>query len=171
MPDADFILALRALCEGGVDFILVGGLAAVVNGAPVVTFDVDVVHSRDAANIARVLPVLEALDAIFRIQPHRRLRPTASHLASPGHLNLVTRLGALDLLGTIGRDLSYQDLLPHSVEMDVAEGLRIRVLDLETLIAIKEELTGEKDRAMLPILRRTLEEKNKKDAGLKPRAG
>jgi hypothetical protein len=43
--------------------------------------------------------------------------------------------------------------------MDIGEGIRIRVLDLETLIAVKEELGGEKDRAVLPTLRRTLEEK------------
>ena len=46
--------------------------------------------------------------------------------------------------------------------MDLGEGVRIRVLNLEKLIAIKEELGGEKDRAQLPILRRTLEEKRKK---------
>jgi hypothetical protein len=67
----------------------------------------------------------------------------------------------VDLLGTIGRDLGYSDLVPHSPKLDISEGLRIRVLDLETLIAIKEELGGEKDRAVLPILRRTLEEKRK----------
>jgi predicted nucleotidyltransferase len=150
---------LRALHDAGVGFILVGGLAAVLNGAPVNTFDVDIVHSRDTANVARILPVLEALDAIFRMQPERRLRPNASHLASAGHLNLITRYGPLDLLGTIGNNLSYEDLVPRSVELDVAEGLRIRVLDLETLIAVKEELRGEKDLAVLPILRRTLEEK------------
>ena len=152
---------LRALHDAGVGFILVGGLAAVLNGAPVNTFDVDVVHSRDAANVARILPVLEALDAIFRMQPERRLRPNASHVASAGHLNLITRYGPLDLLGTIGNNLTYEDLVPRSVELDVAEGLRIRVLDLETLIAIKEELGGEKDLAVLPTLRRTLEEKRK----------
>jgi hypothetical protein len=153
---------LRALHDGCIEFILVGGLAAVLNGAPVNTFDVDVVHSRDAANIDRILPVLESLDAVFRIQPERRLRPNASHLASTGHLNLITRYGPLDLLGTIGRDLGYQELIPHSVEFDISEGLHIRVLDLETLIAIKEELAGDKDRAVLPILRRTLEEKRKR---------
>jgi len=42
--------------------------------------------------------------------------------------------------------------------MDVGEGVLVKVLDLETLIAIKEELGGEKDRAVLPVLRRTLEE-------------
>ena len=162
MPERKLIATLRALQDGGVEFILVGGLAAVLNGAPVDTFDIDVVHSREAANVDRILPVLEALDAIFRMQPERRLKPNASHLASPGHLNLMTRYGPLDLLGTIGRDLGYQDLISHSIELAISEGLRIRVLDLETLIALKEELGGEKDRAMLPILRRTLEEMRKR---------
>ena len=161
MPELKFTATLRALHDGGVEFILVGGLAAAVNGAPVSTFDIDVVHSRDSANVARILSVLEALDAVFRIQPERRLRPNASHLASTGHLNLITRHGPLDLLGTIGRDLGYQELIPRSAELDIADGLHVRVLDLETLIAIKEQLGGEKDRAMLPILRRTLEEKRK----------
>lgn len=161
MPEHKLIATLRALHDGGVEFILVGGLAAVLNGAPVDTFDIDVVHSRDPANIDRLRPVLEGLDAVFRIQPERRLKPNASHLASGGHLNLITRYGPLDILGTIGRDLSYGDLLPHSVELDIGDGLRVQVLDLETIIAIKEELDGEKDRAVLPILRRTLDEKRK----------
>ena len=38
-------------------------------------------------------------------------------------------------------------------------GIRVRVLNLETIVALKEELTGEKDRAVLPVLRRTLQEK------------
>jgi hypothetical protein len=162
MPEGKLIATLRALHDGGVDFILVGGLAAVLNGAPVDTFDTDVVHSRDVSNIERLLPVLESLDAVFRIQPERRLRPNASHLASAGHLNLITRYGPLDLLGTIGRNLGYEDLMAHSAEMDIGEKLRIRVLDLETIIGIKEELGGEKDRAVLPILRRTLDEKRKR---------
>jgi hypothetical protein len=160
MPEGKLVATLRALRDGGVEFIVVDSLAEALHGAPIGTYDIDVVHSREPANTARILPVLEALDAVFRMQPERRLRPNASHLASTGHLNLITRYGPLDLLGTIGRDLGYQDLVPHSVELDISEGLRIRVLDLETLIAIKE-LGGEKDRAVLPILRRTLEEKRK----------
>lgn len=128
------------------------------------TFDVDVVHLRDQDNVARLLPVLESLDAVFRIQPERRLRATAAHLGGPGHLNLTTRYGPLDVLGTIGRDLGFEDLLPHSSKMEIGGGISIRVLNLETLIAIKEELAGEKDRAMLPVLRRTLAEKNARGA-------
>jgi hypothetical protein len=162
MPEGKLVATVRALHAGGVEFILVGGLAAVLHGAPIDTFDIDVVHSRDTANVARLLSVLEDLAAVFRIQPERRLKPNASHLASAGHVNLITRYGPLDLLGTIGRALGYQELIPHSIELDIGEHLRIRVLDLETLIAIKEELAGEKDRAVLPILRRTLEEKRKR---------
>jgi predicted nucleotidyltransferase len=161
MPSGRLAATLRALREGGVEFILVGGMSAVLNGADVHTYDVDIVHSRDPENIARILPVLESLDAVFRIQRERRLKPTATHLTGTGHLNLITRYGPLDLLGTIGRDLGYEELLPHSSEMDIGGGVRIRVLNLEKLIEIKEELAGEKDRAMLPILRRTLEEKKK----------
>jgi len=162
MPQSDFFAVLGALHRAGVEFIVVGGLAAVLDGAPINTFDLDVVHSRNEENIRRLLVVLEQLDAVYRIQPDRRIRPSASHLGSAGHQNLITRHGPLDLLGTIGRNLCYDDLLPHSVEMDVGEGVLVKVLDLETLIAIKEELGGEKDRAVLPVLRRTLEEKRKR---------
>jgi len=148
----------RVLHAERVDFILVGGLSAALHGAPAQTVEVAIVHSREAANVQRLTKALESLDAIFRIQPERCIRPAPSHLAGAVHLNLLTKFGPLDLLGTIGRDLDYRALLPHSSEKIVAEGVTIRVLDLETLIAIKEELGGEKDRAMLPLLRRTLEE-------------
>jgi hypothetical protein len=42
MQDSDFLAALRALREGGVEFAVVGGIAAVLNGAPVNTFDLDI---------------------------------------------------------------------------------------------------------------------------------
>src|SRR6266478_3699191 len=104
MQERKLIAALRQLCESEVQFILVGGLAAVLNGAPIQTFDVDLVFSREPANIDRLLAVLRSLDAVFRMQPDRRLRPDRSHLAGGGHLNLLTSFGPLDLLGTIGEN-------------------------------------------------------------------
>ena len=161
MPDSDFLGALRALDEGGVEFAVVGGLAAVLNGAPVNTFDLDIVPARDEENVAKLLRVLGTIDAIYRMQPERRLKPDASHLSSAGHHNLITNCGPLDVLGTIGRGLGYEDLLPHTIEMETGGGVRVRVLNLETIIALKEELAGEKDLAVLPILRRTLEQKQR----------
>jgi hypothetical protein len=43
--------------------------------------------------------------------------------------------------------------------MDLGDNVRIRVLDLETVIAVKEEVGGEKDLATLAVLKRTLREK------------
>ena len=79
MPDSDFLAALHALHNGGVKFAVVGGLAAVLNGAPVNTFDLDIVPARDEENIAKLLRVLDSLDAIYRMQPERRLKPGSSH--------------------------------------------------------------------------------------------
>jgi hypothetical protein len=160
MIDLDFSAVLAALHDAKVEFLVVGGLAAVLNGAPVHTYDVDVVHRRTPENIDRLIPVLVELDAVYRIQPERRLRPAKSALLSSGHQNLITKYGPLDLLGSIGDDLGYQELLPHSREMLIRSDFSVRVLNLETLMEIKEQLNGEKDRAMLPILRRTLERRS-----------
>jgi hypothetical protein len=161
MPVSDFRALLRALTEGGVEFAIVGGLAAVLNGAPVNTFDLDIVPARSEENVAKLLRVLDSIDAVYRMQPDRRLKPNASHLSSPGHHNLITNCGPLDVLGTVGRGLGYEELLPHTMEMEIGNGQRVRVLDLATIIALKEELGGEKDLAVLPILRRTLEQKQR----------
>ena len=90
MVQDDFFAVLRTLYAARVDFILVGGLSAVLNGAPIQSYDVDVVYSRDAANVSLLLHELESLEAVFRIQPDRRLKPNESHLAGSGHLNLIT---------------------------------------------------------------------------------
>jgi hypothetical protein len=162
MRETRLLATLRTLSESKSRFLVVGGLAAVLNGAPIQTYDIDIVYSRSPENIERLLAVLASLDAVFRLQPERHLRPTASHLSGNGHLNLLTNGGPLDLLATIGRNLSYEQLLPHSAEMRIGEGIHVQVLDLETIIGLKEELGGDKDLAVLPILRQTLRESRKK---------
>jgi predicted nucleotidyltransferase len=161
MLEGKLIAPLRDLCRREVRFVVVGGLAAILHGVAVQTLDVDLVYSRKPENVHRLLDFLRDVDAIFRIQPERRLRPNESHLAGGGHLNLLTRYGPFDLLGTIGNHLGYADLLPHSNEMDIGEGIHIQVLDLETIIAIKEQLASEKDLAALPGLYQALRKEKK----------
>ena len=158
----NFVEPLRALSRHGVDFILVGGLAAAAQGAPIVTFDVDVVYSTEPSNLSRLKAALDDLDGHYRAQPERRLRPQLDHLAAGGYNLLMPSAGPLDLLGSIGNSRDYRELLPHAVTMDVGQGTIVQVLDLETVIAVKEEAAGDKDRAALPILRRTLEESRRK---------
>jgi hypothetical protein len=161
MPQGKLISALKDLCRREVRFVVAGDLALALNDVPAQTIETALVYSRDPENIQRLLDFLSEADAIFRIQPARRLRPNESHLAGGGHLNLLTRYGPVDLLGTIGNSLSYADLLPRSNEMDIGEGMRIRVLDLETIIAVKEQLASEMDLAALPLLYQALRQEKK----------
>jgi predicted nucleotidyltransferase len=83
-----------------------------------------------------------------------------SHLTSKGHQNLTTSCGPLDVLGTLGTGLTYDDLLPHTIEVEFGE-LRVRILGLAKIIELKEELRRDKDLAMLPTLRATLKEQQR----------
>jgi predicted nucleotidyltransferase len=165
LPTAKFGKLLQTLAAEGAEYIVVGGIAAALHGAPVTTFDLDVVHARTPENLDRLQAALRVLDAFYREQPERRLRPDVSHLSSPGHQLLMTRDGPLDLLGTIIGGRGYQELLPHTIELDIGNGVRVRVLDMATLIQLKEETGRDKDRAMLPVLRRTLEEQERRLKG------
>ena len=157
----DFLAILQTMAGRDVDYIVVGGVAAVLQGAPVATFDLDLVHSREPENLNRLLAALDFLEARYRTLGAETARPTYSHLVSPGHQLLMTRWGPLDLLGTIGEAQGYSELLDRTVTLGAGQDLSVQVLDLSTLIQLKEQLANDKDRAILPILRRTLEEKGK----------
>lgn len=157
MPRARFAEILRLLADNDVEFVVVGMTAGILHGAPVTTVDLDLVHQRSPGNVERLLRVLADLDATYRHDP-RGLRPGESHLTGPGHSLLKTRLGDLDCLGTIDQDRRYEDLLPLTVELEIGEGRKVRVLTLAALIEAKERSGRPKDLAALPVLRATLDE-------------
>lgn len=159
-PAPDFATALDALARAEVDFIVVGMLAGNLQGVPLSTLDVDIVHRRTPENVSRLHAALLAIDARYLMR--RDLMPQPSHLSGPGHNLLLTKLGRLDVLGAIGDNEDYDALLPHTVEVAIGPGLTIRVLDLPTLIRMKEKAAREKDVAALPHLRRTLIERRKR---------
>jgi len=131
---ADFPALLAKLCDAGVEFIIVGGAAAVIQGAPITTNDLDIVHRRTPENVARLLEVLLHLDATMRYDfANRGLRPTAEMLAGKGQINLSTSLGPLDPRCELDEGKGYDELLPHSRSV-IDEGRPLRVLDLPTLI-------------------------------------
>ena len=162
MKSARFADILRLLAEREVEFIVVGMTAGVLEGAPVTTLDVDIVHRRTAENVARLLRALEKLHAVYRHDP-RRLAPTAPNLSSPGHQLLATDWGDLDCLGTIDDGKGYDDLLSSTRQMALSEGLAIHVLSLEALIEIKRRMGRPKDLATIPLLEATLDERKKRD--------
>jgi hypothetical protein len=157
MERADPVEILRLLTASKVDFIVVGMAAGVLRGAPVTTVDLDIVHRRGVDNVSRLLAVLSELQAVYRHDP-RGLRPQESHLVTAGHQLLATKHGDLDCLGTVGDRQSYEDLLDRAPELELEEGTVVRVIDLPTLIELKEKAGRPKDLAVLPVLRATLAE-------------
>jgi len=155
-----FKQALETLAHHEVAFVVVGGVAAVLAGAPISTFDLDVVHARDPANVDRLLDALTELDARYRDPGGRIRRPTADALAGPGHHLLMTTCGPVDVLGRIGAGQDHSDLVPDSVALQVGDCI-VRVLGLPALIRTKAEAGRDKDRAVLAILRHTLEQAQK----------
>ncbi len=146
---------LEGLLEAGVDFVLVGGLAAVIQGAPVTTMDVDVVHSRSQENTAKLFAFLRSIDAVYRRLDDRLIAPKKEDLLRKGHLLLKTRLGPLDVLAVIEGERSYEDLLDQSLKIDF-RGYSLRVLNLKTLIELKKTSKDPKDKQRIPVLEETL---------------
>lgn len=160
----DFRRALMVLAAHEVEFVVVGGISAILRGAPVVTLDLDLVHRRTPENVRRLLAALRSIDARYRHDP-RDLVPEEKHLLGPGHNLLQTTCGPLDALGAIEDGLSFEDLLADSEEMRVGPDLSVRVLSLRRLVELKEAAGRPKDLAVLPTLRATLVELEKTRGG------
>jgi hypothetical protein len=154
-PAAEVAPLLAVLRRHRVRFVLVGGVAAVVEGAPLSTLDVDVVHDRSSNNVRRLMGALAELAAHYRTRPELNRAPTQADLSGPGHHLLATKFGPLDVLGVIGNDRRFESLIRTARRRKVGSFF-VWVLDLKTQIAIKEELGFSKDRAALPILEETL---------------
>jgi hypothetical protein len=165
MPSSpiDFTTILIDLVTAKVDFIVVGGVAASLQGAPIHTIDLDIVHSREDQNVQRLATVLEKHRSYYREHPDRRPPPDAKLLRGPGHHLLDTDAGPVDLLGVIGEDESYVELLPASTELAIESDVKVRVLSLEKIVTLKRKLGREKDRAMLKTLEDTLDELSRDD--------
>jgi hypothetical protein len=153
---------LARLAAAKVEFVVVGGVAAILNDVVYRTDDIDVVHKRTPENIERLMGVLDSLDAHFRNDLMRRkLRPRPSDLAGHGHLLLRTTLGKLDVLCEISGQRGYEELAPHTREI-VERDLRVLALDLPMLIQVKTEAGRDKDFQAIPLLLATLEERKKR---------
>jgi len=158
-----FLRLIEVLVRHEVRFIVVGGIAAVLQRVPINTQDFDLVHERTQDNVERLLKALTEIGAVYRDDP-RDLRPNSSHLLGSG--NQLLRAGNLkfDVLGAIDWGGGYGELLPSSEVLDVG-GYTVRVLTLEKLIQIKRHLSRPKDKLMLMHLEAALEEREKMRGG------
>jgi predicted nucleotidyltransferase len=149
---------LPLLVNGGIEFILIGGVAGNVLGSARLTFDVDVVYNRGKANLERIAKLLK---------PHRPyLRGAPSGLPfvldvptlrNGLNFTLTTELGDLDLLGEVVGGGNYRDLLAHTFEVE-AFNVKFRCVDLPTLIKLKRAAGRPKDLESIAELETLLDE-------------
>src|SRR5437879_10831324 len=107
----DFKAVLRTLAEAGVEFIVVGGVAATIHGSSRLTRDVDVVYRRTASNIARLAATLTPYQPYLRgAPPGLPFRWDAATIERGLNFTLTTQLGSLDRLRQITGGGSYHAL-------------------------------------------------------------
>jgi hypothetical protein len=147
----------RVLTRNEVEFIVVGGIAAILQGSPLTTEDLDVVYLSSEENNLRLAKALGELEASYFDPADRQIEPDASRLGSLRMHLLRTSCGRVDVLRTVGKNLAYGDLVERCRVLEVAE-LRVRVLDLEAIIETKEHADRPKDRYQLLFLRQLLAE-------------
>lgn len=156
--DADELFA--CLHRHGVRYVLIGGLAAVLHGSPLLTSDADICPARDRDNLIRLAAALEDLDARIRAADAPdgvRFARDAAFLGSVELLNLITRAGDLDLAFVPAGGAAYEDLVRRAVQVRV-RNVTIAVASLEDVIRSKEAANRPKDQRSLPVLRQLLEE-------------
>jgi hypothetical protein len=151
---------LSTLDRHGVEFVVIGGVAATIHGSTLATFDVDVTPRRTRDNLARLSAALTELGARIRDDPGGAGLPfnrdTAS-LADAQMWNLTTDAGDLDLSFVPAGTRGFADLIRDAVRVDIG-GMTLHVASLADVIRSKAAAGREKDRATLPLLRRLLAE-------------
>jgi len=157
----DFEGLLRALHAEGVEFILVGGVAARAHGSARLTQDLDVVYRRTPENVARLVRALETLSPYLRgAPPGLPFRFDQRTVEAGLNFTLTTGLGDLDLLGEIVGGGGYDALLPRTLTLALF-GMDCRCLDLEGLIHVKRAAGRPKDLEAIAELEALREERGR----------
>lgn len=152
---------VRLLAGAGVEFIVVGGVAATAHGSARLTQDLDIVYRRTLENLQRLA------GALASHAPYLRGAPLglpfcwdAETLEKGLNFTLTTDLGALDLLGEIAGGGGYEALLPHSQRISVF-GVECHCLGLDRLIQVKRAAGRPKDLEAIAELEALREERDR----------
>lgn len=163
-PPLDVERILATLTEHGVEFLLVGGVAAIAHGARRLTVDLDCVPERTYENLDRLAAALRDLNGRLRVEgltdAEAALLPVRIDRETLGRMELSTwrtDAGDFDILADLptsdGRRLRYDDL-SRRANAQPLHGITVRVAALDDIIASKEWADRPKDREALAELRR-----------------
>lgn len=143
---------LRLLLEGGVDFVVVGGVAVVMHALPRFTRDLDIVYDPADENLERLSAVLVAVNARLRgLSDDLPFVPDAVTLRQMQILTLETDAGALDLLLSPDGAPPYAELRERAAAFEL-DGLVMQVAAIPDLIAMKRAAGRPQDEADIAAL-------------------
>jgi len=149
---------LPALSGAQVEFIIVGGVAAIVHGSARLTQDLDVVYRRSPDNISRLASALKPFTPYLRdAPPGLPFRWDAETIQRGLNFTLVTSVGPLDVLGEIAGGGTYDSLIEHSRKLSVF-GIECYCLGLDRLIQAKRDAGRPKDLEVIAELEALREE-------------
>ncbi len=141
----DFQRLIGLLAENEVRFVIIGGFAASLYGSSCVTEDIDLCIPFDAENMQSLLNAFRDIHPAHRlIGKSRPLDEGADQLSRFKNLYLQTDLGSIDLLSEVAGVGRFNDVMEHSVEIELY-GMPCCVLDIESLIRTKREMARPKD--------------------------
>lgn len=148
----DPIALLKLLDDHGVEYVVIGGVAASALGSPMVTFDLDICYARHEVNLGRLAAALKKVNARLPGAPDDvPFLLNVETLMRGDHLTFFTDLGPLDILGTPAGTKGFDELAPNAVAIDL-DGVRVLVTGLEDLIRMKHAAGRPKDRIALENL-------------------
>ena len=156
----DYRALIRSLVAGRVEFIIVGGAAAIAHGASRLTEDLDLVYRRNQRNVETIIESLAPFAPYLRGAPEGLpFKWEAQTIWNGLNFTLTTSLGPLDLYAEITLGGTYDDLLPHTVTLDVFD-CKCLCLGLERLIEVKRAAGRPKDFDVIAELQALLEERS-----------
>jgi hypothetical protein len=161
-PMANFLEDMvTRLAQARVEFVIVGGVSAILQGAPIITSDLDVCYRRTTANISRLVSALAPLHPRPRGFPSDLPFIFDERTIQLGS-NFTLEIGdeSLDLLGEMSAIGGYEQIIDQSEEKKVG-AFQVKVLPLSLLIATKQAAGRPKDLAVIPELKATLEMQQK----------
>src|SRR3974390_2492098 len=140
---------LERLNRAEVEYVLVGGLAAVFHGVPLVTRDIEICLPLSEANLLRLERALADLHPVHRQTPQRLPFSVAADFPRGlKNIYLRTDWGVLDCLGEIKGIGDFIAVRRRSLLIELPIGA-CRVLDLEALIDAKSALDRRQDKLAL----------------------